>query len=117
MKFKIPIPSLERQAEIVRILDQFDALVHDISIGLPAELQARRQQYECYRERLLTFRPLNPDKDDDMPPSYTPNNNAPTTPMGGGKSRGIQLIQTTKPFTPYGIIAELPNSIIAFKYT
>jgi type I restriction enzyme, S subunit len=57
-KFKIPIPSLEKQASIVAILDKFDALVNDISIGLPAELQARRQQYEYYRNKLLTFRPL-----------------------------------------------------------
>jgi len=113
----IPIPSLKRQAEIVRILDQFDALVNDISIGLPAELQARRQQYEYYREQLLTFRPLNPGKDYDMPPQgYIPDNNAPTTPMSGGQSRGIQLIQTAKRLAEYGIIAELPNSIIAFKY-
>lgn len=54
----IPIPSLEKQASIVATLDQFDALVNDISIGLPAELQARRKQYEYYRERLLTFTPL-----------------------------------------------------------
>ncbi|USN57613.1 MAG: restriction endonuclease subunit S [Candidatus Peribacteria bacterium] len=57
-KFKIPIPPLDRQAEIVRILDQFDALVNNISIGLPAELAARRQQYKHYREKLLTFAPL-----------------------------------------------------------
>ena len=34
---------------------QFDALVNDLSVGLPAELDARRQQYEYYRDRLLTF--------------------------------------------------------------
>ena len=55
---EIPIPSLEKQQEIVAILDKFDALVNDISIGLPAELQARRQQYEYYRQKLLTFTPL-----------------------------------------------------------
>lgn len=37
------------------ILDKFDALVNDLSIGLPAEIEARRQQYEHYRDRLLTF--------------------------------------------------------------
>jgi len=52
-----------------------------------------------------------------MPPQgYIPDNNAPTTPMSGGQSRGIQLIQTAKRLAEYGIIAELPNSIIAFKY-
>jgi len=52
---KLPIPPLEEQARIVAILDEFDALVNDLSIGLPAELKARRQQYEYYRDRLLTF--------------------------------------------------------------
>ena len=42
--------------EIVEVLDKFDALVNDISIGLPAEIKARRQQYEYYREKLLTFK-------------------------------------------------------------
>ncbi|HWE40901.1 MAG TPA: type I restriction-modification system subunit M N-terminal domain-containing protein [Gemmatimonadaceae bacterium] len=46
----------EEQARIVAILDRFDALVTDLSIGLPAELEARRQQYEYNRDRLLTFR-------------------------------------------------------------
>lgn len=53
--FSIPIPSLEEQARIVAILDKFDALVHDLSSGLPAEIAARRRQYEYYRDRLLTF--------------------------------------------------------------
>jgi len=52
----IPVPSRVTQARIVEILDQFDALVNDISIGLPAELRARRQQYEYYRDELLTFK-------------------------------------------------------------
>jgi type I restriction enzyme, S subunit len=55
MKYEIPIPSPEEQARIVGILDRFDALVNDISQGLPAEIAARRQQYEHYRNRLLTF--------------------------------------------------------------
>ena len=55
---KIPIPALspEEQARIVAILDRFDALVNDLSIGLPAELAARRQQYEYYLDRILTVR-------------------------------------------------------------
>ncbi|WP_261379432.1 restriction endonuclease subunit S [Denitratisoma sp. DHT3] len=52
----VPVPSLDEQKYIVAILDKFDALVNDISIGLPAEIKARRQQYEHYRDRLLTFR-------------------------------------------------------------
>ncbi len=54
-KIKIPIPPLAEQKRIVSILDKFEALVNDISIGLPAELAARRKQYEYYRGRLLTF--------------------------------------------------------------
>lgn len=54
-KLCIPIPPLEEQERIVSILDKFEALVNDISIGLPAELAARRKQYEHYRNKLLTF--------------------------------------------------------------
>ncbi len=55
-KIAIPVPPLEEQARIVSILDKFDALVNDLSSGLPAELAARRKQYEYYRDRLLTFK-------------------------------------------------------------
>lgn len=54
-KLMIPIPPLEEQERIVAILDKFDSLVNDISKGLPAELNARRRQYEYYRNKLLTF--------------------------------------------------------------
>ncbi len=54
--YKIPIPSLEKQKEIVAILDQFDALVNDLSIGIPTEINARRQQLEYYQNHLLTFK-------------------------------------------------------------
>ena len=52
---EIPIPSLEEQQRIVDILDRFDALTSSLSEGLPAELAARRSQYEYYRDQLLTF--------------------------------------------------------------
>ena len=55
-KAKIPVPSMEEQNRIVKILDHFDDLVNDISSGLPAEIKARRQQYEYYRAKLLTFK-------------------------------------------------------------
>ena len=58
LKFKIPIPPLSKQKEIVAILDKFDALVNDISVGLPAEIAARKKQYEYYRNKLLTFQPI-----------------------------------------------------------
>ena len=54
-KIEIPIPPLSEQRRIVSILDQFETLVNDLSIGLPAELEARRKQYEYYRDKLLTF--------------------------------------------------------------
>lgn len=55
---KIPIPSLSEQERIVSILDKFDAHINDISIGLPAEIEARQKQYEYYREKLLSFKEL-----------------------------------------------------------
>lgn len=54
-KIKIPLPTLEKQQEIVDILDKFDTLCNDITKGLPAEIEARRKQYEYYREKLLNF--------------------------------------------------------------
>lgn len=58
--YPIPVPSLARQREIVSTLDKFDALFHDLSSGLPAELNARRTQYAYYRDRLLTFKEWSP---------------------------------------------------------
>lgn len=55
-KLTIPVPSVSEQERIVTILDKFDALVNDISEGLPAEIKARRSQYEYYRNKLLTFK-------------------------------------------------------------
>lgn len=54
----IPVPPLQAQHKIVAVLEIFDALVSDLSFGLPAELRSRRQQYEYYRDRLLTFKEL-----------------------------------------------------------
>lgn len=55
-KMKIPVPSLDEQARIVAILDRFDALCNDLTSGLPAEIEARKKQYEYYRDKLLTFK-------------------------------------------------------------
>ena len=54
-RIRIPVPSIEEQRRIADVLDRFDALVNDISSGLPAEIAARRTQYEYYRDRLLSF--------------------------------------------------------------
>ena len=55
MDYPIPIPSLERQAEIAAILDKFDTLTHSITEGLPREIELRQKQYEYYRDALLSF--------------------------------------------------------------
>ena len=55
-KLSISLPSSKEQERIVSILDRFDALCNDISVGLPAEIEARKKQYEYYRDKLLTFK-------------------------------------------------------------
>ena len=55
-KIKIPVPQIEVQREIVRILDKFDTLINSISDGLPREIELRRKQYEYYRDLLLNFK-------------------------------------------------------------
>lgn len=53
--FKIPMPPLEVQSEIVRILDEYSASVTALQQELEKELTARKKQYEYYRDRLLDF--------------------------------------------------------------
>lgn len=55
---EIAVPSIEEQKHIVDILDKFNALTNDITEGLPAEIKMRHQQYEHYRDKLLTFKRL-----------------------------------------------------------
>ncbi|WP_421779175.1 restriction endonuclease subunit S [Gardnerella sp. DNF01144] len=55
-EFKIPVPPLEVQREIVHILDSFTLLTAELT----AELTARKKQYEYYRDTLLTFNDNNP---------------------------------------------------------
>ncbi|MDY5741948.1 MAG: restriction endonuclease subunit S [Lachnospiraceae bacterium] len=58
-KIKIPLPSLSVQEYVVSILDRFDALIHDVSKGIPKEIELRKKQYEYYREKLLDFKRSN----------------------------------------------------------
>ena len=58
-KINIIVPSMKEQNRIVNILDKFDALVNDITEGIPAEIELRIQQYEYYRNKLLSFEELN----------------------------------------------------------
>lgn len=54
--YAIPIPPLSEQQRIVSILDKFESLVNDLSEGLPAEITVVQEQYEYYRNKLLTFK-------------------------------------------------------------
>lgn len=54
-KALIPLPSIEEQNRIVSLLDRFDKLCNDMSLGLPAEIKARQKQYEYYRDKILNF--------------------------------------------------------------
>lgn len=55
-KMPYPIPALEEQRRIVGVLDKFESLTESLAAGLPAEIIARRKQYEYYRDKLLTFK-------------------------------------------------------------
>ena len=52
---RIPVPDLSMQRRISDVLDNFDKVCNDLHIGLPAEIEARKKQYEFYRDSLLTF--------------------------------------------------------------
>lgn len=54
--FLIPLPPLAEQERIVSILDRFDSLCNSLTSGLPAEIEARRRQYQYYRDKLLSFK-------------------------------------------------------------
>ena len=51
----INVPTIKKQKEIISTLDRFEMLCNDISEGLPAEIEARKKQYEYYRDKLLAF--------------------------------------------------------------
>ena len=51
----ISVPPLDTQKRLVQVIEHFDAICTDLNIGLPAEIEARQEQYEYYRDLLLTF--------------------------------------------------------------
>lgn len=55
---ELPLPSLDIQMRLVKVLDNFEAICTDLNIGLPAEIEARQKQYEYYRDKLLSFKEL-----------------------------------------------------------
>ena len=57
-RVKIPIPSMLVQERVINVLDKFESLVNDNNIGIPAEIDARRRQYDYYRRKLLKFEQL-----------------------------------------------------------
>ena len=68
-RFKVPIPSLKVQTEIVETLDPYHNLIHDLGQGIPREITGRKQQLKCLRTE--TFKPyllgLNQSKEDTHP--------------------------------------------------
>ena len=54
-EIEIPLPPLDVQERLVKVLDNFEAICSDLNIGLPAEIEARQKQYEYYRDALLTY--------------------------------------------------------------
>jgi type I restriction enzyme S subunit len=57
--YKIPVPPLAVQCEIVQILDGYSERLEQLTAQLTAEIEARQKQYEYYRDKLLTFQEKN----------------------------------------------------------
>ena len=55
MNYQVPLVPITEQHHIIALLESFDTLCNDLISGLPAEIEARRQQYEYYRNQLLSF--------------------------------------------------------------
>lgn len=54
----VPLPTLEEQQKAVEVLEEIDSVYNGISTAVLAEIEARQKQYEYYRDKLLTFKPL-----------------------------------------------------------
>ena len=59
MEYEFTIPSLNAQQKIVEVLDRFSSITTSLTNGLPAEIKLRQQQYEYYRDELLSFKLTN----------------------------------------------------------
>ena len=55
-RIRVPVPSIKEQKKIAALLDRFEAICNDMNAGIPAEVEARKKQYEYYRDKLLTFK-------------------------------------------------------------
>lgn len=55
-KVELSVPDLAIQERLVEVLDNFESICNDLSIGLPAEIEARQKQYEYYRDLLFNLR-------------------------------------------------------------
>ena len=58
-RITIPVPALEVQDRIVALLDNFETICSGLNIGLLDEIEARKKQYEYYRDKLLSFKETN----------------------------------------------------------
>lgn len=54
--YVVPLPPVQKQKEIVNLLQKLETLSNSLEEGLPAEIEARHKQYEYYRDKLLTFK-------------------------------------------------------------
>lgn len=52
----IPVPDIKEQERIANLIENFDKLCNDVVSGIPAEIEKRQQQYEHYRDSLLSFK-------------------------------------------------------------
>src|SRR5699024_12450311 len=103
-----PVPPLEVQQEIVRILDKFT----ELEAELEAELEGRRKQYEHYRDRLLTF------ADSRERVRWAPMSEVGTFLRGGGPQKkdfteaGVGCIHYGQIYMHYGIHATKPLTFV-----
>jgi type I restriction enzyme S subunit len=57
-RFEVVFPEMDAQLSAVKFLDSIESYIGDVNAGLTGEIKARMQQYEYYRNKLLTFKEL-----------------------------------------------------------